>query len=550
MSNQPEHNAPAVFDRLSSGDADLPRDVETAAPSPSSLDEKRETRQITGFRWFTTVTSLYITCFLYGLDTTIVAAVQADVVRSFGHVEQLAWIGSGFPLGSVTVIFLMGYLYNTFNMKWMFVITVTLFDIGSALCGAAPNMTALIVGRVIAGAGGTGIYLGSLNYVTAMTAPEERGLYATLVGFFWGLGSVLGPVVGGAFAVSSATWRWAFYLNLVIGAASAPAYLICLPSIRLSQTGLSIKDRLLAIDYAGFILGAGVWTSFLLSFTMAGGQWPWKDGRTIATFIVFGITVVLYGLQQRFSWFTSSRAFPVHLLKERTQVLLYVSQSALTTSLFVSIFYIPLFFTFVKNDSALTAALRLLPYVVVAVVTSVVSGHYVARVRYMLLFVGSAIILILGGSLLVVYLTPNTSNSLLYGFTVIIAFGTGLALQKAYAVAPLKTDLDNANMALSLQNVAEIGGQVIALAISGQIYHSTAVSNLMSALAGQGFSQSEIIGALSGAQSTLFSKLDGPLRDAAVAAIAKSLQTTFILVPVSGGVMLLAGLLMRWEKLM
>ncbi|KAI0154592.1 MFS general substrate transporter [Xylariaceae sp. FL1272] len=539
MSDQPQHSTSAVLDPP----------PEKGDSSRSSLNEKRETREITGFKWFITVLSLYVTCFLYGLDTTIVAAVQADVVQTFGHVEQLAWIGAGFPLGSVTFIFLMGYLFNSFNMKWMFAITVTLFDVGSALCGAAPNMNALIVGRVIAGAGGTGIYLGSLNYVTAMTVPKERGLYTTLIGFCWGLGCVLGPVVGGAFAISSATWRWAFYLNLVIGAASAPAYVFCLPSIRLGQPGQSIRDRLLAIDYAGFILGAGIWTSFLLALTMPGGQWPWNDGRTIATFVVLGATTALYSLQQYFSWFTSSRAFPVHLLKERTQILLYVSQSAILTALFVSIFYIPLFFTFVKNDSALTAALRLLPFVVVAVVTSVVSGHYIGRIRYMLLFVASALFLILGGSLFVVYLTPEASVSLLYGLTVIIAFGTGLALQKAYSVAALTTEPANAGMALSLQNVAEIGGQVIALAISGQIYHSIAVRNLMSALASQGFSRSDIIGALSGAQSTLFSELSGPLREAAVAAIAKALQTTFILVPVSGGVMLVAALLMRWEKL-
>ena len=48
---------------------------------------------------------------------------------------------------------------------------------------------------------------------------------------FWGLGAVLGPVIGGAFAVSSATWRWAFYINLAIGAVSAPAFLFCLPAI-------------------------------------------------------------------------------------------------------------------------------------------------------------------------------------------------------------------------------------------------------------------------------------------------------------------------------
>lgn len=73
-------------------------------------------------------------------------------------------------------------------------------------------MNALIVGRVIAGAGGSGIYLGSLQYYVVMTEEKERGFYMSLIGVFWGLGAVLGPLIGGAFSDSAATWRWAFYM--------------------------------------------------------------------------------------------------------------------------------------------------------------------------------------------------------------------------------------------------------------------------------------------------------------------------------------------------
>jgi MFS family permease len=89
----------------------------------------------------------------------------------------------------------------------------------------------LIVGRVIAGVGGNGIYLGSLNYFLAMAAPEERSFYMALIGSCWGIGAILRLVIGGAFATSSATWRCAFYINLVIFALSAPAYVFYLHSI-------------------------------------------------------------------------------------------------------------------------------------------------------------------------------------------------------------------------------------------------------------------------------------------------------------------------------
>lgn len=261
-------------------------------------------RTIVGLRWFVVCVALYICCFLYGLDTTIAADIQGPVIERFGHVEQLTWIGAGFPLGSVCVILPLGNLYNAFNIKWTFIISVLLFEVGSALCGGAPTMSALIVGRVIAGAGGSGIYLGSLNYFLAMTVPEERGFYMALIGFFWGIGAVLGPVIGGGFAVSSATWRWAFYINLVVFAVSAPVHVFYLPSIHPSQ-GVSGRERLVRLDLIGFVLGAGVWVAFLLALTMAGSQWAWDDGRTIATFVVFGVTLIAYALQQ---YFASSRA--------------------------------------------------------------------------------------------------------------------------------------------------------------------------------------------------------------------------------------------------
>lgn len=107
--------------------------------SSTESESEAKRRTIRGFRWVIVCVSLYVTCFLYGLDTTIAADVQGPVTEAFGQVDQLAWIGAGFPLGSVCVILLLGKLYNSFNIKWVFIATVVLFETGSALCGGAPN---------------------------------------------------------------------------------------------------------------------------------------------------------------------------------------------------------------------------------------------------------------------------------------------------------------------------------------------------------------------------------------------------------------------------
>ena len=95
-----------------------------------------------------------------GLDTTIAADVQASVYESLGEIQNLQWVGLGFPMASVAIILFVGRLYESFNMKWLLTASLAIFEIGSAVCGAAPTSNALIVGRVIAGMGGSGMYLG------------------------------------------------------------------------------------------------------------------------------------------------------------------------------------------------------------------------------------------------------------------------------------------------------------------------------------------------------------------------------------------------------
>ena len=535
-----------------------PDDVEKA-PEPAADRTSNEsgrgsappTRTIKGLKWFLICVSLFISAFLYGLDTTIAADVQGPIVEAFGHVDQLAWIGAGFPLGSIAVILLVGTLYGHFNMKWIYIASIALFEIGSVLCGAAPNMNALIVGRVLAGIGGAGIYLGCLNYFSLLTNPEERGLYISLIGFHWGIGAVLGPVVGGAFAVSAATWRWAFYINLVIGAAAAPVYVFFLPSIRPDE-GKTVRERLVHFDFLGLALIAASWVLFTVGFSMAGGVWAWSDGRSIALVVVWGAVLVVTVLQQYFAVLTSAayRAFPGHLIRSRTQVLLFVATAAATSALFVVVYYIPIYFQFVHSDSPIQAAVRLLPFIVVAVVTNVAAGHLLSKIRYyMPVYLLSGVLITISGALLMVFLDPATSESSIYGFSVLAAVGTGLTIQLGYAVGTLTTVPENIGHVINFQNVSQIGANVMCLVIAGQIFQSEALARLGAVLAGHGFTDTEITGAVAGAQSALFAQLEGELRRQAIGAIVGAMQKSFVLVVVAGGLMILAALGMKRERL-
>ena len=524
--------------------------------SPSSLEqgssESQKTRDIHGIRWFLVCLALYITALLYGLDTTIAADVQASVISTFGSVEQLTWLGSGFPLGSVAIILLVGSLYSKFDQKAVYILSIVFFEVGSALCGAAPSMTALIVGRIIAGMGGAGVYLGALNYFTIKTSPNERGAYIAGIGFVWGAGCILGPIIGGSFSDSAATWRWAFYINIPIAGIFAPVYIFFLPSVDLAPT-LSLKTKLAHIDFVGFVLSAATWVSFTLVLTFAGATWPWDDGRTITLFVVFGVLLVLFVLQQYFLIGTTAenRLLPLHLLRSRTQILLYAATSALVTSMFIPIYYLPLYFQFVSNDSALMAAVRLLPFIAFFVVVSLVSGFLLSRLPwYSLLYLISSVFLLVSGGLFYT-LSPSTPMANVYGYSIIGAVGAGLACQTGYTVATTKAPEGAADAvnAISLQNVSQIGSTVIALVISGQIFQSVAFRNISAALAGLGFSSDDLHAAVAGTQSAVFDSLQGGARDSAIHAITDAMDTVFTLLIVAGGVVLISAVAMRREKL-
>lgn len=164
---EPKGNSPSG-DIESSGDQ---------CPATSSIKEEREgpesprddnpkpKRQVTGIRWALVCLAIYSANLLYGLDTTIAADIQAAISTTFQNTTHLGWLGVGFTLGSTVAILPLGKAFGIFDAKLVFLGSLAMFSAGSALCGAAPSMDAIIVGRAWAGTGGAGMYLGFVSFL-------------------------------------------------------------------------------------------------------------------------------------------------------------------------------------------------------------------------------------------------------------------------------------------------------------------------------------------------------------------------------------------------
>lgn len=128
-------------------------------------------------------------------DIFQVADIQPNIIQSLGEFEKFPWLATAYAIPGTVLVLIQSKLYALFNIKWLYLAFVVLFEIGSAISGAAPTMNALIFGRMIAGVGGCGMYVGSLTFFSVVTTPKERPMYISLITPVWGIGTVLGPIV-------------------------------------------------------------------------------------------------------------------------------------------------------------------------------------------------------------------------------------------------------------------------------------------------------------------------------------------------------------------
>ncbi|CAH0020373.1 unnamed protein product [Clonostachys rhizophaga] len=499
-----------------------------------SLTSADRQRTIVGFRWIVICIAIFSANLLYGLDTTIAADIQGAISETFNNVTQLGWLGVGFNLGSTVAILPVGKAYGIFDTKWLYIICLIMFAAGSALCGGAPNMNAMIVGRIWAGVGGAGMYLGTLNLVTTLCAPSEVSVYVGLIGFVYGGGCILGPIVGGLLADSAASWRWAFYLNLVIFGAMAPVYFFMLPSVP-RQVDRTFNQKIFSLDWAGTVLSAAMYTCFVLAFAFGGVAWAWNDPRVISLITLSALFLVAFGTSQRLALFTNlaDRLFPCDFLGDLQLVLLYVCMACGGAALFVSIYYIPLYYLFVHGDTGLEAAIRLLPFICVYVAAVLMAGYAIPKTGYhMIWYLVSGIFLTAGGAAMLT-VSPKTPDAHVYAFSVLIALGLTVC-QASYSIAAQLVKPGREPESIQFLNISQGQSQLLGLAIASSVFQSIAFNGMKTVLDGMGFSDAEIQTAIAGAKSALLERVDDEVRQRCTEVIVQAVRYEWVLVIVAG----------------
>ncbi|KAH6658493.1 major facilitator superfamily domain-containing protein [Truncatella angustata] len=505
-------------------------------------------RKVHGILWALVVISILSSIFLYAMDNTVVADITPAAANQFGDVVKLPWLAVGFLVGGTAVVLPFGKLYSLFDAKWLYIISLVIFNAGSALCGAAPSIDAFIVGRVLAGLGGNGMYLGVMTLLSVLTSDRERPGYLSFVGLVWGIGIILGPVVGGAFTESSATWRWAFYINLCIAGLFAPVYLFVIPSWK-PRPGEKPLKLIREFDFVGAVLVIAAIITVIMAIQFGGSLYAWNSGTTIALFVVSGVLFVLFALQQTFTIFTSTanRMWPVHFMRNWNALLLFMTAAAVNTAGFIPIYYIPLYFQFTRGDSAIEAAVRLLPLIFVLSAAILANGHLMGRFSYFQPWYIFGSVLTLIGGVLLSRVTSDTPTGQIYGFEVLIGIGTGCFIQAGYAVIQGMVPASDMSYGISFMMIAQLGGIGLGLSIGGAVFINESLDNLSVLL--PDISRDNLQLVITGTSSAALRGLTPEVRQQVIDVIVQAMGDVFILTYVAGAFCLVASMLFTKRKM-
>lgn len=392
------------------------------------------------------------------------------------------------------------------------------------------------------------MYVGVMTLLSVTTTIKERPMYIGSTGLMWGTGTILGPIVGGAFTDSSAGWRWAFYINLCVGAACAPIYLFMLPSFD-PRPGVSQKSRAGEMDFVGAVLLMGAFTSGVMAVSFGGVLYAWNSGTIIGCFVCSAVLFAVFAVQQEKAILTTltRRIMPMQFLRSKSMIILFASIASAAAAMVVPLYMIPLFFQFTRGDSALDAAVRLLPYICVMVFACIVNGAILSMYGlYMPWYLVGGIFDVIGAALMYT-VDANTSTSAVYGYTSLIGLGTGMFVQASFSVAQGLVSPEDIPSAVGYITCGQVTGITIALAVANAVFLNKAEAGISVLLPNTPVDQ--IQAAIAGVGSDFVKSLSPEMQTAVVDEIVTAMSKTYIGVIAAGALVVVMSLFMKRERI-
>jgi MFS family permease len=372
---------------------------------------------------------------------------------------------------------LWGKVYSFYPAKYVFLALVLLFEVGSVICGAAPNSIAFIFGRAIAGMGSAGIMSGAIVLMMSAVPLHKRPLYNGFFSAVLGTSSVVGPLIGGAFT-SNVSWRWCFYINLPIGGAAMLVIWLALKPAPPLLPGLTIRQKIAKLDLLGEFFLFSALICLLLALQWGNSSYRWGNWRIILLFILFGICLVTWVVAEALTQKTAT--IQLRVIKNRSVVAAMWFMFCLASTMLMLIYYLPVWLQAVKNKSAVRSGIDTLPLVLSLVAGSTLSGQLVGRLGYYTPFTMASSCLMPVGAGLISTFKVDTSSGMWIGYQIILGFGIGLGMQHAAIAVQTVLQPRDIPMGVSLVFFCQQLGGTIFVSVGQNVFNQKLIAGLTS----------------------------------------------------------------------
>ncbi|MGO2519742.1 MAG: DHA2 family efflux MFS transporter permease subunit [Microbacterium sp.] len=361
---------------------------------------------------------LVLAMLLASLSQTVLAAAMPTMVGELGGVEQMLWVMTAYILASTIMMPIYGKMSDLIGRKGPMIFAILTFMVGSVIGALAPDMTVLIVARIVQGLGGGGLIILSQTIVADVIPARERGKYMGIIGAVFAVSSVAGPLLGG-WLTEEVDWRWTFWLNIPLGALAlvAAITLLHLPK------GTNSKPK---VDVFGMMTLAAATASLILVASWGGNDYAWTSPIILSLIAATVVFAVLFVFAERRA---AEPIIPLGLFRHRNFNLATAAGLLIGVAMFGAIGYLPTYLQMAFGEDATTAGILMVPMMGMMLISSLASGWLVSKYgRYKWMPIAGAVLVAIG----LVQLGTMTPETPLWRFCIdvgLLGMGLGVNMQ-------------------------------------------------------------------------------------------------------------------------
>ena len=487
------------------------------------------------------VAGLFMTVFLIALDRLIIGVAVPKITDQFHSLGDVGWYGSSYLLTTCAFGLFMGRVYTFHDPKWVYLSSLVVFEIGSAVCGAAPNSITFIVGRAIAGLGNAGLFQGGIIIIVHILPLHKRPQYTGFIGMVFGIASAAGPLLGGAFT-DGPGWRWCFYINLPLGGLVLLIHILFLhiPQENLQRKTTTMQEKIARLDPIGTFFFLPSIICLLLALQWGGLTYDWSNARIIVLIVLFGLCFVAFLAVQR--WKGQNATIPSHIFLNRNILAGAWFSFFIGAAQVTALYFLPLWFQAVKGVTAVKSGIMILPMVIGVTISSITAGVLTKKLGYYTPWMIACSVLMPIGAGLISTFTPFTLHPKWIGYQVLFGLGLGLGQQQASVAAQTALAKKDVPTGASLMMFCQTLGGAVFISVGNNLLDSKLQTGLESV-------PSIDVDAVTSAGATdLRDMVSASVLPEVLSAYNGALQETFYLMTALACATIVGSLMMEWRS--